>query len=146
MTYRLLTVCTGNICRSPVAEAALREFYPKGQVSSAGLHALVGRDIDPDSASAAGHFGISLQTHRARQFTQDLARDVDMILVMESSHRNEIMSRWPHLLGKTFLLGHFEEGKEIPDPYKRGQAMHLHMAELVVQSTRIWADQLERLG
>ncbi|WP_114965390.1 low molecular weight protein-tyrosine-phosphatase [Alkalilacustris brevis] len=145
MTQRLLTVCTGNICRSPVAEAAFRQALPGVIVRSAGLHALVGHDIDRDSASAARAHGIEIQPHRAQQFSDELGRDADVIFVMENHHRSEMMSRWPHLIGKTFLLGHFEQGKEIPDPYKRGQAMHLQMAELVLESVRQWAEQLENL-
>lgn len=146
MTQRLLVLCTGNICRSPVAEAALRHAIPNALVTSAGLHALTGRDIDPDSADAAIQHGIEIRPHRAQQFTADMGREADMIIVMEQQHRSEIIARWPHLTGKTFLLGHFENGKEIPDPYRRGQAMHLHMAALVLESVRHWAEQLERLG
>lgn len=146
MTHRLLTVCTGNICRSPVAEAALRQSYPKGHVTSAGLHALVGHDIDPDSAAAARAHDIVLRPHRARKFTGDLGRDADMILVMDQGHRGEIMRRWPHLTGKTFLLGHFEQGKEIPDPYRQAPNVHMHMMALVLESVRHWVDQLEQLG
>jgi protein-tyrosine phosphatase len=145
MTQRLLVVCTGNICRSPVAAAVLRQYVSDIDVTSAGLHAVVGRGIDPESAAAAQAQGIALDAHIARQFTDELGRDVDMILVMENSHRHEIMARWPHLGGKTFLLGYFEDGKEIPDPYRRGKAMHLHMVGLVVESVRHWAEQLERL-
>lgn len=146
MTQRLLTVCTGNICRSPVAEAALRQFVPGAEVSSAGLHALVGRDIDPDSAQAAMAQGIEIGPHAARQFTEEMGRKADMIIVMEQHHRNEIIARWPHLSGKSFLLGHFEQGKEIPDPYRRGKALHLHMTSLVLESVSHWAEQLQRLG
>ncbi|EEB82352.1 arsenate reductase/protein-tyrosine-phosphatase family protein, partial [Roseobacter sp. GAI101] len=50
MVSSILCVCTGNICRSPVAEAALRAALPDVEVTSAGLHALVDRDINADSA------------------------------------------------------------------------------------------------
>lgn len=146
MTHRLLVVCTGNICRSPVAEAALRQFVPDVEVSSAGLHALVGRDIDPDSAEAARMQSIEIKPHAARQFTGAMGREADMIIVMEQHHRNEIIARWPHLSGKSFLLGHFEQGKEIPDPYRRGKGMHARMAELVLESVPHWAEQLGKLG
>jgi protein-tyrosine phosphatase len=142
MAEHVLMVCTGNICRSPVAEAALRQACPGVRVSSAGLHALVGRGIDPDSAAAAQAMGIALHDHRARQFDAAIGQGADVILVMEPHHRTEIGQRWPHLLGKTFLLGHFEAAKEIPDPYRRGSALHLHMAELVRDSVGHWAAQL----
>lgn len=146
MVRSVLTVCTGNICRSPVAEAALRQACPGLQVASAGLQAMVGRGIDRDSALAAGQFGIALHDHAARQFDAALARDADLILVMEGHHRAEIARRWPQFLGKTFLLGHFAGGKDIPDPYRRGAAMHLHMVELVRDSVTRWRDELAPAG
>ncbi|MBN2906931.1 MAG: low molecular weight phosphotyrosine protein phosphatase [Rhodobacteraceae bacterium] len=142
---RLLTVCTGNICRSPLAEAALRRACPGRTVSSAGLHALVGHGIDPDSAAAAATLGLPLSAHSARQLTEEIAREADLILVMQTHHRDEIMHLWPHFTGKTFLLGQFEAAKEIPDPYRRGAALHLRAAEMVVQSAALWAQKLERL-
>jgi protein-tyrosine phosphatase len=145
MTQRLLVVCTGNICRSPIAAAALRQRIPDACVTSAGLHALVGREIDPDSASAALAQEIKLDAHAAQQFTDELGRKADYILVMETHHRHEIIQRWPHLSGKTFLLGYFESGKEIPDPYRRGLAMHQHMVSLVLESVNHWVAQLEQV-
>jgi protein-tyrosine phosphatase len=142
MVQHVLTVCTGNICRSPVAEAALRQACPGLTVGSAGLKALSGRGIDPDSATAAKAMGILLHDHTARQFDDELGRQVDLILVMQAHHRLDIGRRWPHLLGKTFLLGHYEQGKEISDPYRRGFAIHLHMAELVQESVGHWARQI----
>lgn len=146
----ILTVCTGNICRSPVAQAMLQtelvaRMPDPPTVTSAGLHALVGHSIDADSAAAARALGIELHAHRARQFNAQIGREADLILVMEAHHRSEIANRWSHLTGKTFLLGHFEQGEEIPDPYRRGQAMHLHMAELVRKHVKSWADQLEQM-
>src|SRR6056297_3104463 len=145
MTNSILTVCTGNICRSPVAEAALRMHLPELDIASAGLAALVGRDIDADSATAARDQGIALLPHSARQFNADIGRVADIILVMETHHRQEIAARWPQFLGKTFLLGHFENDKQIADPYRRGKMLHLHMAEQVLESARHWAKNIETL-
>lgn len=120
----------------------MRQACPGLEVASAGLQALVGHGIDADSAAAARAMGIVLHDHSARQFDAEIGRCADLILVMEPHHRTEIARRWPHLLGKTFLLGHFAQGKAIPDPYRRGLAMHMRMAELVFDSTRLWADQI----
>jgi protein-tyrosine phosphatase len=123
----------------------LRQSIPNANVVSAGLHALVGHEVDTDSASAALAQGVKLDAHAAQQLTEELGRDADYILVMETRHRHEIMARWPHLGGKTFLLGYFEAGKEIPDPYRRGLAMHQHMVALVLDSVSHWVARLEKL-
>lgn len=147
---RILTVCTGNICRSPVAEAALRGALADGLahppvLASAGLHALVGRGIDPDSAAAAEAHGIALHDHAARQFTDEIGRDSDVILVMETHHRQEIGQRWPHLLGKTFLLGHFDAARQVPDPYRQGIGMHTQAVDIIVTCSTHWAAQIRKM-
>jgi protein-tyrosine phosphatase len=141
----VLTVCTGNICRSPVTEAVLRAGLPDLRIGSAGLHALVGHDTDPDSAAAATAQGIVLRTHAARQFDDAIGRAADIILVMETHHRRDIGARWPHLLGKTFLLGHFDGAQEVPDPHRQGQGMHAHAVEIIMRCSASWMQQLEQM-
>lgn len=145
MFKNILTVCTGNICRSPVAEAALRAALPEANLSSAGLHALVGRDIDKGSAEAAVAHNIPLLPHAARQFDDTLGRDADLILVMETHHRQEIAQRWPHFMGKTFLLGHFNAAREVPDPYRQGRGMHHHAVSIILECCPSWVQQLEKV-
>jgi len=147
---RIVTICTGNICRSPVAEAALRAqlgacLASPPEVSSAGLHALVGRGIDPGSAAAATARDIVLHEHAARQFTDEIGRESDVILVMETHHRQEIAARWPHLLGKTFLLGHFDGGRQVPDPYRQGPGMHAQAVEIISLCSTSWAEQIRKM-
>ncbi len=145
MFNTILTVCTANICRSPVAEAALRHMLPDHQVSSAGLYALAGRGADKDSSAAAEAQGIVMHDHTARQFSAEIASASDLILVMETHHRQDIAERWPQFLGKTFLLGHFREAREVPDPYKQGFGMHHHAVEIIRDCSAGWRDQLEQM-
>lgn len=143
MIRNVVTICTGNICRSPVAEAALKSLKSELEISSAGLHALTGQGVDSDSLNAANALGLHPDNHVARQFTNEIGREADLLLVMEDHHRREIARRWPQYLGKTFLIGHFEDGKQIADPYKMGKMMHFEMAEQVLESSRIWSSHLE---
>lgn len=100
--------------------------------------------MDGDSLAAANSYGIAPKYHRARQFDSELGQEADLILAMENTHRRDIAQRWPQLLGKTFLLGHFEGGKQIIDPYKRGSMTHVHMAEQVLDSARLWVTEIEK--
>jgi len=145
MVSSILCVCTGNICRSPVAEAALRAALPGHSVSSAGLHALVGHGIDADSAAAARQRDIPLSDHSARQFTTRIGERPDLIIVMDRDHRSEIAARWAQFSGKTMLLGHFENGKDIPDPYRRGTGMHHQAVEMILESVAHWVPQLDAM-
>lgn len=147
---RILTVCTGNICRSPVAEAVLRAALSDAsahppELSSAGLHALVGHGIDTHSAQAAEARGIVLHDHAARQFTAEIGRNHDLILVMETHHRQEIAARFPQLLGKTFLLGHFQKSRQVPDPYRQTKGMHDHAVDVILECSNDWAGQIRKM-
>ena len=66
---KILVVCVGNICRSPVGERVLADRLPHHQVSSAGIGALVGHGPDKTASDVAAARGVSLEGHIARQFT-----------------------------------------------------------------------------
>src|SRR3546814_2115764 len=67
---RILLVCIGNICRSPLAEALLKQHFPDKTVHSAGLAALVGHPADSTAQDIAHQHGLDLSAHRAQQITQ----------------------------------------------------------------------------
>lgn len=119
MIGSILAVCTGNICRSPLAEAYLRERLPKVRVTSAGVGALVGEPVAEHAVTVAEEAGLQLDEHRGRQVDGAAVRGSDLILVMERGQQAWIESRYPHARGRIFLLGHWSEGTEVPDPYGR---------------------------
>ncbi len=143
MIQSVLTVCTANICRSPLAEFALKRIVPDLTVESAGVQALVGKDMDREARETAATMGLEIPAHRARQLDDSLGIAADLILVMQRHHRDDIGRYWPHLLGKTFLMGQFLDGIDIPDPYRRGKAMHFRAADLILQCSDLWGKQIE---
>ncbi|MFE4837250.1 low molecular weight phosphatase family protein [Arthrobacter sp. NPDC056691] len=109
---RILTVCTGNICRSPVAErllqAGLDQVLPGGfQVRSAGTRALVGDPIQPLSADIIHTFGGTAEGFAARQLSGKILRNVDLVLTMTSGHRGEVLQLDASLLKRTFTIREF---------------------------------------
>lgn len=145
MIRSVLTVCTANICRSPVAAHAIKRLQPGLSVGSAGIDALQGREMDPEARAASAQLGLDLPAHRARQFGDDVARGADLILVMEAHHRQAIARHWPHLLGKTFEIAAHNQEPGIPDPYRCGMAMHLRAVELILICAQSWSEQIERI-
>jgi protein-tyrosine phosphatase len=110
--FGVLFVCTGNICRSPTAEAlARRELarYPGVpiQVSSAGSHALEGNPAASRSMLAASARGASLERHFARELTRRRVRAADLVLCMAAEHRPFVLSYDRSAADRTFLLATF---------------------------------------
>ena len=117
---RILTVCTGNICRSPVAErllqAGLDQVLPGGfEVASAGTRAMVGDPIQPLSADIVRTFGGNPEGFAARQLTPKILRGVDLVLTMTSGHRGEVLQLDASLLKRTFTIREFARMLDVLD-------------------------------
>jgi protein-tyrosine-phosphatase len=110
VSFSVLYVCTGNVCRSPTAELLFRAWAAPGadvQVSSAGTHALVDDPVYPPSAAALGELGIDAGSHRARQYEAWMAARADLVLTAERAHRDLILTELPRVLRRTFTMNEF---------------------------------------
>jgi len=89
-TFRVLFVCTGNTCRSPLAAAALRaalgEEAARVSVESAGTGAWEGQPATRLAVDVAAEDGVDLRGHRSRRLTAPMVREADWVIVMEESH------------------------------------------------------------
>lgn len=102
----LLFVCTGNTCRSPLAEAAWRAFgAPDITASSAGLAATPGLAVSPHSAKVAQSWGEELTKHKARHLTEPLAREADYLVAMTGDQAKALRIHFP--AQKVVELGRF---------------------------------------
>lgn len=109
---RVLTVCTGNVCRSPLAERLLQagfdEICPDAvEVRSAGTHALIGAAAEPGSRAIASALGASLSGFAARQLTTPMLTQADLVLALSAEHRSLILELAPAAFRKTFTLREF---------------------------------------
>lgn len=74
---KILVVCVGNICRSPIGEALLQQQHPNLTVKSAGLSALVGEGADEKAIQVMDEWNVDIRSHRAQQLTQELMQTFD---------------------------------------------------------------------
>jgi protein-tyrosine-phosphatase len=121
--FHILAVCTGNICRSPMAEGILKEFLEESgavTVSSGGTHALDGNPASEFSVIASAEKGIDISGHRARMLTPGRIKESDIVLCMEHSHVEQVLSIDASAHERVFNLADFSgmrKMKGIPDPY-----------------------------
>ncbi|MEI6146788.1 MAG: low molecular weight phosphotyrosine protein phosphatase [Methylococcales bacterium] len=145
MFNNILIVCVGNICRSPMAEALLKSTLSTRpnvyQVSSAGIGALVGHPADNKAKQLMIEKGIDISEHRADQLNEDMIRKADIILVMESAHKQAIEAKQPSAKGKIFRLGEWG-GFDIPDPYQRDHEVFESVMNLIDQGVNQWLEKL----
>jgi protein-tyrosine-phosphatase len=130
--YHVLVVCTGNICRSPMAAGLLENRLPMdladhGTVCSAGTHGLHGQLATENAIKAMAEAGFDIRAHRARQLTRELTRRADLIVAMEKVHLKEIKRVHGWSKPNARLLGEFglpAGEQEIEDPI--GQPLHAY--------------------
>ena len=120
MFRKILVVCTGNICRSPLGEVLLQQRLRSRrgvEVRSAGTGAMVGWPADPLSIEVARAHGLDLSAHRAQQADPLLLSSSDLILTLDQSHSAWLHRRVPELRGRVHKLLKWQENRDIADPY-----------------------------
>lgn len=147
MFNNILVVCVGNICRSPMGEYLLRQklsHRPEVTIESAGIGALVGKPADSTALAVLQENGIEASGHTARQVTESMLANADIILAMEHGHLRKLYSMAPQIRGKAFLLGKWTGNTEVPDPYRQQRPAFEHAYTLIDQATSAWLTYLDK--
>lgn len=116
----ILFICTANICRSPMAMGLLRkkvEGLPGWKIESAGTWTIAGQPGAGFSQLVLRGRGIDIQSHRSRPVSRDLLAQFNLILTMESGHKEALMVEFPEFRDRIYLLSEMIGASySIPDP------------------------------
>ncbi|MEM8666444.1 MAG: Sua5/YciO/YrdC/YwlC family protein [Planctomycetota bacterium] len=144
----IVLVCTGNTCRSPMAETLLREQLRKKmgsedavRVLSAGLAAMAGSGASPQAVEVMGKRGLDLTGHSSRPLDDSVMNVADLILTMTSGHRSAILAAWPNLHDRVHTLR--RDGGDVSDPVGMPVEVYQGCADQIEQELAAWLESLD---
>ena len=139
---KILFVCTGNSCRSVMAEGLFKHMTAdragEFSVSSAGISAVDGYPASDQTIRVMKEEGVDVSKHQSRRLTLEMVKSVDRIYTMEMMHKEFVLRLCPNAAGKVFLLTEFtsqESGAnaeiDIPDPIQMSDSFYKNVLFII---------------
>jgi L-threonylcarbamoyladenylate synthase len=145
-TINILFVCTGNICRSPIAKGLFKKYLAEKleskvdqleemgyKIDSAGTAAAYGLRASGESIEFCAAKGVDITDHQSKFLTRDLLEDCDYVFVMCQAHKQYVVSLMPEAARQTLLI---DENMEIPDPIGGGKEVYERSGVLIEEAVK----------
>lgn len=123
----VLFVCTGNTCRSAMAEGIYNHLY-KG-ATSRGVMADEGSPASENAVKVMAKIGIDITNHRAKQLRREDIENADIVICMTGGHKMNVLSLFPEAKEKVFSIREYLHAADVLDPYGRGEEEYERCAE-----------------
>jgi protein-tyrosine-phosphatase/predicted ATP-grasp superfamily ATP-dependent carboligase len=146
---KIVFLCYGNICRSPLAAALAEQRLSGVAIDSAGFHEQTGRSSPQKILRIGAAFGIDVSSHRSARVTRDQLANADLVIAMDLRNLNRLRQEFPEMANRTTLLGLFgkPETVAIADPYLAGEAASNRICKQVLESVEglaSWVEETKR--
>ena len=147
---KIMYICTGNICRSAMAEAILRKEAEKSnlniEVYSSGIFAQNSEPATENSIKVMEEYEIDLKNHKATNTKDASLNEMDLILCMTEGHKQLIIQMYPHLKEKTYIFKEYlgyKENLDIADPWGGSLEIYKQTAKQIYEHTKELIEKIQ---
>lgn len=150
--YRVLFVCAGNTCRSPLAAAALRQALGSGgervEIRSAGVLASPGNPATTPAIDVGSRHGLDLRAHHSERLGIEQVEAADLILILDRSEQDAVSRLSPAAASRTYLLSDYgseaPSGESVPDPFGGSREAYEECLRRILEHTQRIASVISR--
>ncbi|KUO61971.1 MAG: hypothetical protein APF84_04880 [Gracilibacter sp. BRH_c7a] len=143
---KILFVCTGNTCRSPLAQGLATHYLPESfEISSSGISAYEGQPVSENAVQALKEKKIDIRNNKAVKLHEKLLRDADYVFAMTKKHEHYLVNAYPEFRSKITRLGDFVGcNKDISDPWGGSLDDYKDCAKELEEMLLILAEKLDK--